>query len=77
MVPTEYKKYAIDDTILRGGLTLFLCTERADWLRGSIVSVNWDFEEMEAHKQEIIEKKLLQLAFTNAQFRKGGHPWEE
>jgi hypothetical protein len=42
-----------------------------------MVSVNWDYEEMEEHKDEILEKKLLRLAFTAAKFGKGGHPWED
>ncbi|CBX90397.1 predicted protein [Plenodomus lingam JN3] len=76
MVPDEYKKYAIDHRLLPGGLTLFLCTERAEWLRGNVVSVNWDFDEMEAHREEILGKRLLKLKFTGAQFGKDGHPWE-
>lgn len=39
------------------------------------MSVNWDIEEMEAHKDEIVNNKLISLAFTNAKFGKGGHPW--
>ncbi|KAH9860623.1 hypothetical protein J1614_011954 [Plenodomus biglobosus] len=76
MVPDNYKHYAIDDPLLPGGLTLFLCTERAEWLRGNVISVNWDIEEMEAHREEIVGKKLLKLKFTGAKFGKGGHPWE-
>ncbi|KAF2854736.1 NAD(P)-binding protein [Plenodomus tracheiphilus IPT5] len=76
MVPEEYKKYAIDDPLLPGGLTLYLSTKKADWLRGNVISVNWDFDEMEAHRKEIEEKKLLKLKFTGAKFGKGGHPWE-
>lgn len=76
MVPKQYLHYAIDDPMLPGGLTLLLCTERAEWLRGNVVSVNWDLEEMEAHKDEILRNKLLKLAFTRAEFQKGGHPWE-
>ncbi|KAF2125657.1 NAD(P)-binding protein [Dothidotthia symphoricarpi CBS 119687] len=75
MPPKEYIDYALDDPMLTGGLSLFLCTDRAEWLRGSMVSVNWDLEEMEQHKEEILEKKLTKLAFTTAEFGKGGHKW--
>ncbi|KAF2624378.1 hypothetical protein BU25DRAFT_442057 [Macroventuria anomochaeta] len=44
--------------------SLWLCTERAEWLRGGLVSVNWDFEEMEEHREEIWRR-----------FGKGGHSW--
>lgn len=75
MPPKQYLEYALDDPMLTGGLTLFLSTERAEWLRGSMVSVNWDYEEMEMHKEEILEKRLTKLAFCDAKFGKGGHPW--
>lgn len=77
MPPREYLDFAKDDPMLTGGLSLFLATGRAEWLRGGVVSVNWDFEEMEAHKEEVLEKGLVRLGFTGARFGKGGHPWEE
>lgn len=81
LVPTEmppniYLDYARDDHMLTGGLTMFLSTERAEWMRGCMMSVNWDIEEMEEHKDEIISRKLTTLAFTTASSGKGGHPWE-
>lgn len=77
MPPKEYMDMARDDPMLTGGLSLLLCTERAEWLRGGMVSVNWDWEEMEQHKEEIVEKGLIRLGFTSARFGKGGHPWDE
>ncbi|KAF2727641.1 NAD(P)-binding protein [Polyplosphaeria fusca] len=75
MPPKMYLDYALDDPMLTGGLSLFLSTPRAEWMRGCMVSVNWDIEEMETHKEEIIEEKLITLAFTKAKFGKGGHAW--
>ncbi|KAF1838655.1 NAD(P)-binding protein [Decorospora gaudefroyi] len=75
MPPKQYLDFARDDPMLTGGLSLFLCTERAEWLRGSVVSVNWDIEEMEEHKTEILEEGLTKLAVWKAKFGKGGHPW--
>ncbi|KAJ8111003.1 hypothetical protein OPT61_g6295 [Boeremia exigua] len=75
MPPVQYREFAKDDPMLTGGLTLFLSTSRANWLSGGCVSVNWDFEEMERHREEILEKGLIRLAFTGASFGKGGHPW--
>jgi NAD(P)-dependent dehydrogenase (short-subunit alcohol dehydrogenase family) len=40
MPPKQYPDFALDDLLLTGGLSLFLCMDRADWLRGSMVSVN-------------------------------------
>lgn len=39
-------------------------------------SVVGDIEEMEQHKDEIVEKNLLKTAFLNAQLGPEGHPWE-
>ena len=52
---------AKDHVELVGMLSLWLAQSKADFLRGQLVSVNWDVEEMEAHKHEILEKKLLQM----------------
>ena len=41
-----------------------------------MVSVNGDYEEMEEHKEEILEKGLIRLAFMGANSGNGGHPWE-
>ncbi|KAI6080765.1 hypothetical protein F4821DRAFT_48814 [Hypoxylon rubiginosum] len=76
MTAEAYLPYARDDPMLTGGVSLFLCTPRADWMSGGVMSVNWDIEEMEAHKEEIQREGRNRLAFLNAKLRKGGHPWE-
>lgn len=43
MTAEAFKPFARDDPILSGGMTLFLSTPRADWLRGGVVSVNCKF----------------------------------
>ncbi|KAJ8124648.1 hypothetical protein O1611_g8993 [Lasiodiplodia mahajangana] len=75
MLPKMYFPFARDDPMLTGGMSLLLCTPRADWLRGGVMSVNWDFEEMEEHKEEILREGRHKLSFLNAQLGKGGHPW--
>ncbi|KAI1819400.1 hypothetical protein F4861DRAFT_139459 [Xylaria intraflava] len=70
------KPYAKDTPGLTASWTLFLSTPRAEWMRGGIVSVNWDIEEMEAHKDQIVRDNLLSRAFLNAKLGKDGHPWE-
>ncbi|KAK7228146.1 hypothetical protein V2G26_000316 [Clonostachys chloroleuca] len=67
--------YAKDTPELSASWTLFLSTPRAEFLRGGIVSVNWDIEEMEAHKDQIVGENLLSRAFLNAKLGKDGHPW--
>jgi hypothetical protein len=67
--------------MLTAGFTLYLQKPDADYLRGGFMTVNWDIEEMEQHKQEIKEGKLLQLqgdnASLNAQLGPEGHPWSK
>ncbi|OTB02809.1 hypothetical protein M426DRAFT_322402 [Hypoxylon sp. CI-4A] len=75
MTVDSLKPYAKDSAGLSGSWTLFLSTPRAEWMRGGIVSVNWDIEEMEAHKDQIIRDNLLSRAFLNAKLGKDGHPW--
>jgi len=76
MTVDALKPYAKDSPKLTGSWTLLLSTKRAEWMRGGIVSVNWDLEEMEAHKDQIARDKLLFRAFLNAKLGKDGHPWE-
>ncbi|KAK5268226.1 hypothetical protein LTR99_003160 [Exophiala xenobiotica] len=57
---TEFLPFAKDKAEQTGGLALYLAQERADYLKGSLTSINWDIEEMEAHKKEIEEDKVLQ-----------------
>ncbi|EAT82552.1 short-chain dehydrogenase Sch1-like protein [Parastagonospora nodorum] len=75
MTVDALKPFAKDTPELSASWTLFLSTPRAEWLRGGIVSVNWDVEEMEAHKDEIVRDNLLSRAFLNAKLGKDGHPW--
>ncbi|KAM0191776.1 hypothetical protein ACHAPC_002088 [Botrytis cinerea] len=55
--------YARDDPAMSGMLTLYLSQARADYLRGSTMSVNWDVEELEKFQKEIREKNLLKLSW--------------
>ncbi|TVY44024.1 Short chain dehydrogenase, partial [Lachnellula subtilissima] len=75
MTLDSLKPYAKDSPGLSGSWTLFLSTPRAEWMRGGIISVNWDLEEMEAHKDQIVRDNLLGRAFLNAKLGKDGHPW--
>jgi len=55
--------YALDHPDLTGMLALFLVQEKADFLKGSMVGVNWDVEELVQHKKEIEEGKLFQTSW--------------
>lgn len=75
MILEPFMPFAKDKPLLTGAVTLYLQQTRADFLRGGFLSVNWDIDELEKHKDEITEKKLLKLAFLNGQLQPGGYPW--
>ena len=54
--------YGQDKAEMTGSLALYLVQEKADFLEGSLTSVNWDLEEMEARKEDI-EKRLLKVSW--------------
>ncbi|KAF2729324.1 NAD(P)-binding protein [Polyplosphaeria fusca] len=72
----HFTPFAKDKAALTGSLTLYLQKPESDYLRGGFVSANWDVEEMERHKDEIVEGKLLRLQFLAAKLGAEGHPWE-
>ncbi len=51
-------QYAKDEGEQTGALGLYLASPRGDWLKGSLTSINWDLEEMEAHKAEVADGML-------------------
>jgi len=60
---TGFVDYAQDEAEQTGALALYLASSRADYLTGSLTSVNWDLDEMEAHKEDI-KKGLLQIKWV-------------
>lgn len=75
MTDELFKPFAKDHIELPGMWSVYLSQERADYLRGGFVGVNWDIKELEEHKDEIVEKKLLKMKGVPAKMGKGGHPW--
>jgi hypothetical protein len=59
----DYTPFALDHPDLVGMLALYLVQPRADYLRGGMVGVNWDVEEMEAKKDQIAKGDLLKIAW--------------
>ncbi|KAF2186553.1 NAD(P)-binding protein [Zopfia rhizophila CBS 207.26] len=77
MVIDHLTPFAKDKAALTAGVTLYLQRPEADFLRGGFVSVNWDIKEMERHKDEILDEKLLKLGFLRAKLGPYGHPWSK
>lgn len=62
-INTAFVMYARDEAEQTGALALFLASSRADYLKGSLTSVNWDLEEMEERKEDI-ENGLLKIKWV-------------
>lgn len=77
MTTEMFRPYALDHADLTGMLSLYLAQPRADYLRGAMVSVNWDVEELEAHKDEISAKGLLKTSWLPILPLGGGHGLDE
>jgi len=79
IVPTDladekFLSFAKDEGELSGVLGLYLATPRGDYLKGSLVSINWDLEEMESHKDEIVDG-LLKIKWVPVLPCSGGSGW--
>ncbi|KAL2060304.1 hypothetical protein VTL71DRAFT_9699 [Oculimacula yallundae] len=70
-----FRPFAKDHVGLVGMLALWLVNDKADFLRGGLVSVNWDVREMQENMEEIVKKKLLKISWVPARLQKGGHPF--
>ena len=60
-ITPEFKFLAKDHADLTGLLALWLAQSKADFMRGRVVSVNWDVEELEIHKDEIEKNNALKI----------------
>lgn len=71
-VPTELARnmpdfmhaVLVDKPALPAHSLVWLTKERRTWLSGRFASVNWDMEELEGRKDEIVEKDLLKFRLT-------------
>jgi hypothetical protein len=66
-----FAQYARDEAEQTGALALFLASSRADYLKGSLTSINWDLDEMAEHKEEI-QQGLLKVKWVPVLPTSGG-----
>jgi len=50
-----------DDVGLCGAFLVWLTKEKREWLSGRYISANWDVEELEGMKQEIVKGDKLKM----------------
>jgi hypothetical protein len=66
-----YKPFAQDAVALVAGFMLWLASGKADGLKGSTVSVNWDVDVLERNAEKIKEGQLLSTAYLGYKFMAG------
>ncbi|KAK0763381.1 hypothetical protein N5P37_002758 [Trichoderma harzianum] len=62
----------VDTAGLSSGVSLYLTTPGAEFLRGRFISANWTIDDLEAKKEEIVKQNLL-TTYMRAKFGPGGH----
>ncbi|CCM01538.1 uncharacterized protein FIBRA_03594 [Fibroporia radiculosa] len=60
-VPDDMRHFIVDTPEVAAHTMVWLARERRDWLSGRYVSCQWDVEELEAKKQEIIHGDKLKV----------------
>lgn len=63
-LPEYMHAVLVDKPALPAHSLVWLTKERRTWLSGRFASVNWDMEELEGRKDEIVGKDLLKLRLT-------------
>ncbi|KAI0879499.1 hypothetical protein GGS24DRAFT_437651 [Hypoxylon argillaceum] len=58
-MPEEMHAVLVDEPALPAHTIVWLSREYRPWLNGRFISVNWDMEELESKKAEIVEGNLL------------------
>ena len=61
---------------LFGSLTVYLAGRQADFLRGSFIAANWDVEDLESHRVDIVEQGLLKGQAFKGTIGPGGHQFQ-
>ncbi|KIY02624.1 uncharacterized protein Z520_01089 [Fonsecaea multimorphosa CBS 102226] len=69
----ELEIYARDTPALFGSLTVYLTGDTADFLRGRFIVANWDVDDLERHKDEIVADGLLKSQPFKGNIGNGGH----
>ncbi|KAK0702301.1 hypothetical protein B0H67DRAFT_595465 [Lasiosphaeris hirsuta] len=60
-MPEAFHSYLVDTPELPADHMAWLAKERREWLSGRFITSNWDVGELEAKKNEIVEKNLLKF----------------
>lgn len=62
--PESLQFILVDKAELPADTVVWLCSQRREWLSGRFVCGNWDMEELEGRKSEILERDLFKYRMT-------------
>ncbi|RGP75363.1 hypothetical protein FLONG3_5753 [Fusarium longipes] len=60
-MPLELQDVLTDTPELAANTILWLCHKQRDWISGRFVSANWDMEELDKKKEDIVHRNLLKF----------------
>ncbi len=60
-MPPDFHGYLTDTASLPADTLVWLVKERREWLAGRFISANWDVDELERKKNEIVERNALKF----------------
>ena len=63
-MPEKYHHFLTDTAELSAGFCLYLASPRADYLNGRYVSANWDVDELEEMKEEILTRDKFKMVLS-------------
>ncbi|KAK5991904.1 Short chain dehydrogenase citE-like protein [Cladobotryum mycophilum] len=69
----ELHIYAKDTIELFGSVAIYLSGPQADFLRGRFIAANWDVNDLEKHREEIVAQELLKGQAFKGNIGPGGH----
>ena len=73
-LPDAIKVFLLETAELTGDTIVWCTAERREWLTGRYLDTTWNMEEVEAKKQEIVEKDLFKFMLTVPGLREGVIP---
>lgn len=60
-LPKGMHELLVDEVALSADALVWLCKERRTWLAGRYFSVDWDVEELEGRREEVVRGDLLKV----------------
>lgn len=61
MTQESFLKFALDSPELVGAVAVWLATEKAKFMNGRFMNINWNVDDLYERREEIQQGKLLQI----------------